>query len=109
MKPTKQYTISLLLAIFMIPQVNNAIHYFVVDHHNHGTFTCKEQIQKPHGEHICKQHIFVASAIVLPTLISFICKPPQYFLHKKFIYLANISISQSFSFYTRGPPTPTHF
>jgi len=46
------------LLLFVFPQANNALHYFVVKHHFHQYNANEKQFQHKHKTHDCEQSIF---------------------------------------------------
>jgi len=65
----KKYIAVFLLAIFVVPQVNNALHYFVVAHDWHPIKTQKKtEVAAQAHDHICAQHIYVLPAFFMPSL-----------------------------------------
>lgn len=54
-----------LLLLFVFPQINNALHYFVVEHHFHAYNPNEKQFHHTHQTHDCEQSIFKTPSIVL--------------------------------------------
>lgn len=54
-----------LLLLFVFPQINNALHYFVVEHHFHAYNSNEKQVHHTHQTHDCEQSIFKIPSIVL--------------------------------------------
>lgn len=104
MKATKKHIVTLLLAIFWIPQVNNSIHYFVVHHHYNNSYSDKTEVHKLSNDHICKQHIFVQAALLVPELINYTCIRTDFNIKKDFLFIQKKYFKTLFNFYTRGPP-----
>jgi len=54
-----------LLCLFAFPQINNALHYFVIEHHFHPNNSIEKQFNHDHKNHNCEQSIFKISSILL--------------------------------------------
>jgi len=54
-----------LLCLFAFPQVNNALHYFVVEHHLDNNNSNEKQFSNTHKTHNCQQSIFKIPSILL--------------------------------------------
>ena len=94
-----------LLFIFLFPQVNNALHYFVIEHHFHQYNKYEKQFVHNDKTHDCEQSIFKIPSVLLfdfgykksNTIIQFysIEKPLYNVLYNK-NFFENLS--------DRGPP-----
>lgn len=94
-----------LLLLFVFPQINNALHYFIVEHHFHRYNTSEKEFHHTHQTHDCEQSIFKIPSIVLfdfgyselTTTILF-CKQNQFSFDSFYrkIFFENLS--------DRGPP-----
>ncbi|UYW01218.1 hypothetical protein K5I29_12305 [Flavobacterium agricola] len=88
----------------MMPQVNNAVHYFVVAHHFNTKATNKVEVHAQQENHICEQHIYVQTALLLPSVFVLDLFVPQN-THPRNYHFINTFISQQlFYAFTRGPP-----
>jgi len=65
MKKFQSHISLFLLCLFVFPQVNNALHYFVVEHHFHHNNTNEKQFNHCHKTHNCEQSIFKIPNILL--------------------------------------------
>jgi len=54
-----------LLGLFAFPQVNNALHYFVVEHHFHQSNQDEKQFNHNQKNHNCEQSIFKNPNVLL--------------------------------------------
>jgi|GEM_PF-920715 len=54
-----------LLGLFVFPQINNALHYFVVEHHFHLNNKDEKQFNHNDKNHNCQQSIFKIPSILL--------------------------------------------
>ncbi len=94
-----------LLVLFVFPQINNALHYFVVEHHFHQYSQNEKQFYHSHKTHDCEQSIFKIPSILLvdfgyKELSRFICfhsiGKSLYKVFYKKIFFENIT--------NKGPP-----
>lgn len=94
----------LLLLIFLFPQVNNALHYFVIEHHFHEC-SDEKQFYHNHKTHDCEQSIYKIPNILLfdfgykelaKTICFYSIEKPLYKVFYKKIFFENIT--------NKGPP-----
>lgn len=88
----------------MMPQVNNAIHYFVVHHEFKTEHSSKTDVHSHLDNHHCEQHIYIQSAVLLPTLLSFNFKILTAYSKENTVFSIQFISRFFFSGYTRGPP-----
>jgi len=105
MKKFRSHISLFLLCLFVFPQVNNALHYFVIEHHFHINNKDEKQFNHNHKTHNCEQSIFKIPNILLFNF--------GYAQQVKTIVFNKKSILISISFYKknvfnslsdRGPP-----
>jgi len=65
MKRFKIHISLFLLCLFAFPQINNALHYFVVEHHFDNNSSNEKQFSHTHKTHNCQQSIFKTPSILL--------------------------------------------
>ncbi len=102
----KQLYISLFLLLwFLFPQVNNALHYFVIEHHFDGSVTHKKQFRHHDKTHDCEQSIYKIPHTLLfdfkyaelnKVILFFETNLSGYHIFYTKIFLTNIS--------NKGPP-----
>lgn len=95
----------LLFVVFGLPQANNALHYFVIEHHLEFFDSDTKQFHKNHKTHDCEQSIY---KLPFTELFDFGCselkkcvifqevETPLYKMFYKNIFLENIQ--------NKGPP-----
>lgn len=93
-----------LLVLFLVPQVNNALHYFVFHHDFSHKHDIKEKGNKKSNKHNCETSIFkipaVTTVIITSVLTLFTCAftkcMPQYI---SLLFKEHIAVYR-----LRGPP-----
>jgi len=58
MKKFQSHISLFLLCLFVFPQINNALHYFVIEHHFHPNNSTEKQFNHNPKNHNCEQSIF---------------------------------------------------
>lgn len=95
----------LLLFIFLFPQMNNALHYFVVEHHFHQYNPNEKQFHHNDKTHDCEQSIFKIPSTLLfdfgytefvRNVVFYEVEKPLFILFYTKIFFENVS--------DRGPP-----
>ena len=94
-----------LLLLFVFPQVNNALHYFVVEHHFHAYDSNEKQYYHKNQTHDCEQSIFKTPSILLLDLeYTELIKTVLFFKKEKF----GLDLFHNIIFFknpsNRGPP-----
>src|SRR5690554_3088003 len=105
MKKFQLHSSIFFILLFAFPQINNALHYFVVEHHFHAYNPNEKQFHHKHQTHDCEQSIFKTPSIILFDLgYTELTKTVSFFREIKF----NTSSFYKKTFYgnqsDRGPP-----
>lgn len=95
---------SFLLVLFLVPQVNNALHYFVLHHDFAHKHDVKEKESKKSNKHNCETSIFKIPAVTTVVITSvpifvtcaFTKRIPQYI---SLLFKEHIAVYR-----LRGPP-----
>lgn len=105
MKKLQSHIGLFLLVLFVFPQMNNALHYFVVEHHFHKYNPNEKQFHHNDKTHDCEQSIFKILSTLLfdfgytefvRNVTFYEVEKPLFILFYKKIFFENVS--------DRGPP-----
>jgi len=105
MRKLAQYISLFFLGLFIFPQINNALHYYIVDHTYH-KYDFGENFYPNYKNHDCKVSTFKISKILLFDFEYIACKKQILYpenqnnwvnIFPQRIFLRNI--------FNRGPPT----
>jgi len=93
-----------LLVLFVFPQINNALHYYIVEHVHH-KYEFGENIYPNHKKHDCKVSTFKIPSILLFDFGYIVIKTPVFYHNKQYIW-NNIFYETLFfeNISNRGPP-----
>lgn len=105
MKKFHLYSSIFLLLLFVFPQINNALHYFVVEHHFHAYGSTEKQFHHHHQTHDCEQSIYKSPSILLLDLeYTELTKTVLFFKKEKLSLYLLYSIIFFRNQSDRGPP-----
>lgn len=93
-----------LLVLFLVPQVNNALHYFVLDHDFTGKSSDTATVSKKQNKYDCDTSIFKIPAVTTVSIASVsthnIYTVPKIISH----YSSSFFKEQNTAYRLRGPP-----
>lgn len=93
-----------LLVLFLVPQANNALHYFVLNHDFDVKNSDGVTVSKKHKTHDCDTSIFKISSVTTVGIVSlsvnFIYTAPKLIFH----YTPSFFKEQKPAYRLRGPP-----
>lgn len=93
-----------LLVLFLVPQVNNALHYFVLDHDFTHKQHDKENGTKKSNKHNCDTSIFKTPAVTTVSIVS-VSVPFVNIVLKIISHYSSSSFKeQNMAYRLRGPP-----
>lgn len=105
MNKYKQHIVILLCLIFAFPQINNAVHYFWLEHTFSYSTEKRVVVSELHNHHNCELHIFKVPAITAITFLSFTPFIPVLPTEKPFRHFKKYGSKTIHSRFLRGPPT----
>lgn len=87
-----------------MPQINNAVHYFVINHNFSEAKSDKVEIKEHTKEHICEQHLHVLSATLVPIFYTSILYRVSYCIKIIYGFVVIYLLCFVFNKFLRGPP-----